>query len=56
MEIIVKKSFPSATLVIDRFHVQKLALDVLQEIRNKHRWETVDTKNGAQKYCSTEIR
>ena len=26
MGLIVKKSFPEATLVIDRFHVQKLAL------------------------------
>jgi transposase len=39
MRLIVKKSFPNATLVIDRFHVQKLALDALQEIRIKHRWE-----------------
>ena len=37
MVMIVKKSFPNATLVIDRFHVQKLALDALQEIRIKHR-------------------
>ncbi|WP_246136903.1 transposase, partial [Gillisia hiemivivida] len=35
MGLIVKKSFPNATLVIDRFHVQKLALDALQEIRIK---------------------
>ncbi|MCL7765548.1 transposase, partial [Polaribacter sp. Z014] len=27
MGLIVKKSFPKAVLVIDRFHVQKLALD-----------------------------
>jgi transposase len=37
MGLIVKKSFPNATLVIDRFHLQKLALDALQEIRIKHR-------------------
>jgi transposase len=37
MRLIVKKSFSNATLVIDRFHVQKLALDALQEIRIKHR-------------------
>ncbi|MEP1488837.1 MAG: transposase [Algibacter sp.] len=47
MGLIVKKSFPNATLVIDRFHVQKLALDALQEIRIKHRWETLDTENDA---------
>jgi transposase len=47
MGLIVKKSFPNAKLVIDRFHVQKLALDALQEIRIKHRWEALDTENGA---------
>ena len=47
MGLIVKKSFPNATLVIDRFHVQKLALDALQEIRIKHRWEALDSENDA---------
>ena len=47
MGLIVKKSFPNATLVIDRFHVQKLALDALQEIRIKHRWEAIDAENDA---------
>ena len=47
MGLIVKKSFPQATLVIDRFHVQKLALDALQEIRIKHRWEALDKENDA---------
>lgn len=45
MGLIVKKSFPNAVLVIDRFHVQKLALDALQEIRIKHRWEALDKEN-----------
>ena len=47
MGLIVKKSFPNASLVIDRFHVQKLALDALQEIRIKHRWEALDNENDA---------
>ena len=47
MGLIVKKSFPNATLVIDRFHVQKLALDALQEIRIKHRWEAIDEENDS---------
>jgi transposase len=51
MGLIVKKSFPKATLVIDRFHVQKLALDALQEIRIKHRWEALDTENDAIEYA-----
>lgn len=51
MGLIVKKSFPNATLVIDRFHVQKLALDALQEIRIKHRWEAIDRENDAIEYA-----
>jgi len=47
MGLIVKRSFPEATLVIDRFHVHKLALDALQEIRIKHRWEVLDAQNDA---------
>ncbi|WP_317129759.1 ISAon1 family transposase [Gillisia hiemivivida] len=51
MGLIVKKSFPNATLVIDRFHVQKLALDALQEIRIKHRWKALDIENDAIEYA-----
>jgi transposase len=51
MGLIVKKSFPNATLVIDCFHVQKLAMDALQEIRIKHRWEAIDTENDAIEYA-----
>jgi transposase len=47
MKLIVKKSFPNATLVTDRFHVQKLAIASLQEIRIKHRWEAIDQENQA---------
>ena len=54
MGLIVKKSFPSATLVIDRFHVQKLALDALQEIRIKHRWEVLDSENEAIEHARSK--
>tara|TARA_R110002126_G_scaffold49377_1_gene136785 strand:- start:203 stop:1099 length:897 start_codon:yes stop_codon:yes gene_type:complete len=47
MGLIIRKSFPNATLVIDRFHVQKLALDALQEIRIKHRWQAIEDENDA---------
>jgi transposase len=53
MARIVKNSFSNATLVIDRFHVQKLALDALQEIRIKHRWEALDAENDAKKALET---
>jgi transposase len=45
MESGVKKSFPNATLVTDRFHVVKLSLDALQHIRVKLRWEEMDIEN-----------
>lgn len=37
MAIMVRKSFPNAIQVIDRFHVQKLAFEAVQEIRIKYR-------------------
>lgn len=54
MGLIVKKSFPNATLVIDRFHVQKLALEALQEIRIEHRWEALDAENNAIEYARSK--
>lgn len=45
MKLIVKRCFPKAIQVTDRFHVQKLALEALQEIRIKHRWEVIDQEN-----------
>ena len=43
---IAQQCFPKATRVIDRFHVQKLALDALQEIRIKHRWNAIDEETN----------
>jgi transposase len=47
MNLIAKKAFPFASKVIDRFHVQKLAFEAVQEIRIKHRWEAIDNENNA---------
>jgi transposase len=47
MGVIAKKCFPNATRVTDRFHVQKLATEALQEIRIKYRWEAIDLENEA---------
>jgi len=47
MGLIVRKCFPYATMVIDRFHVQQLASEALQEIRIKHRWEAIEAENEA---------
>lgn len=45
MGLIAKKCFPNATRVTDRFHVQKLASEALQEIRIKYRWQAIDQEN-----------
>ena len=43
----VKRCFPKAIRVIDRFHVQKLAYDALQEIRIAHRWDAINEETDA---------
>jgi len=47
MGLIARKCFPNASRVTDRFHVQKLATEALQEIRIKYRWEAIDQENEA---------
>ena len=45
MKLIAKRCFPNAVQVIDRFHVQKLATEALQDLRIQHRWEAIDLEN-----------
>jgi len=47
MGLIAKKCFPNAIGVTDRFHVQKLALEALHEIRIKYHWQAIDSENEA---------
>ena len=41
-----KSTFPNAKQVTDRFHVQQLAFDAVQELRIKYRWEVIDIENA----------
>lgn len=41
MAQIARICFPAAKQVIDRFHVQKLAFEAVQEMRIKARWEAL---------------
>ena len=43
----IRRCFSNASRVIDRFHVQKLAYDAVQEARVKYRWEALDAENQA---------
>lgn len=42
MELIARTCFPAAKRVVDRFHVQQLAFEAVQEMRIKARWEALD--------------
>ena len=45
MRKIARTAFPKASRVIDRFHIQKLACDAVQELRIKHRWNAIQQAN-----------
>lgn len=44
MEKIVRSRFPQALLVTDRFHVQKLYYDAVQQMRIEYRWKPLSRK------------
>lgn len=56
MNKICRKAFPRALRVIDRFHVQRLALDAVQEIRIKHRWDAINAETDARESAKLECR
>jgi transposase len=45
MELIAKRCFPKANLVTDRFHVEKLANEALQDMRISYRWQAIEQEN-----------
>lgn len=47
MNLIAKSCFPKTELVTDRFHVQKLASEAVQEVRIRLRWKIIDLENKA---------
>jgi len=47
MESAVKMSFSMSELVTDRFHVVKLLLGALDQVRIKYRWEEIEKENTA---------
>jgi len=54
MESAVKQVFTNASLVTDRFHVIKLAMEALQHIRVSLRWEELDKENEAIKQAKVQ--
>lgn len=48
MRLIARRCFPKAMHTIDRFHIQKLACDALQEMRIAHRWDAIQADTDAR--------
>lgn len=47
MYSIAHQAFPKALQIIDRFHVQKLMYEALQDLRTQYRWLAMDEENMA---------
>lgn len=56
MRKIVRSAFPKASRVIDRFHIQKLACEAVQELRIKHRWNAIQQANDEMEDAKLEDR
>lgn len=49
MMLTVRISFPGAKLINDRFHVQQLMSEAVDQIRIRYRWEVLDAENKSIK-------
>ena len=49
MMLTVRTAFPGAKLINDRFHVQQLMSEAVDQLRIRHRWEVLDEENKAIK-------
>ena len=46
MMLIAKRCFPNATIVSDRFHVQRLMNEAVNDLRISYRWQAIDQENA----------
>lgn len=49
MMLTVRTAFPAASLINDRFHVQQLISEAVDQLRIRHRWEVLEAENNAIK-------
>jgi transposase len=54
MILIIRTAFPNATVVADRFHVQQLVTEALQQLRIKAKWKAIEEENNAVKKAKQE--
>lgn len=53
---VIRRCFPETHRVVDRFHVQQLAFDAVQEVRIALRWQALEAENEAITRAKTEER
>ncbi|MDL2323474.1 transposase [Bacteroidales bacterium OttesenSCG-928-A17] len=56
MRLIAKKAFPNAMQVSDRFHVQQLMNEAVNNLRIDYRWQAIDLENDEQKLAKEARR
>ena len=56
MDCVIRASFPNASIVTDRFHVQKLVSEAVQEIRMSFRRKTIEEETKAILLAKKENR
>ncbi len=56
MMLTVRNVFPGASLVNDRFHVQQLISEAVDQLRIRHRLEVLDAENKAIRETSSEAK
>ena len=56
MQRVARRCFERATIVADRFHVQKLMGEAISELRIEHRWDAIDQDNKERALAKKEDR
>lgn len=56
LHAVIKRCFPHAHRVVDRFHVQQLAFDAVQEVRIALRWQVLEAENEEIDRAKKELR
>lgn len=54
METVIKKCFKKSYLVIDRFHVIRLASEAMQQIRIQMKWKAIENENENIQNCKKQ--
>lgn len=54
MALAARNSFANSNQVIDRFHVVRLVMDAMQQMRTNLRWQAMDAENAAIKKAKNE--